>query len=517
MNRIACLLAVLGSLLASRPAVAQREAERLDSLFRKLSREGQFNGTILVAARGKILYHQSFGYADVAQQTPNAPAATFQTASISKVFTATAVLQLLEQGKLQLQDPLVKYFPEFPFPTITLRHLLTHTSGLPDLEVYEAQVRRQPNVVLTNRATIPALRTWSRGLRFVPGTAWRYANNNYILLALLVEKVSGLPYPAYLRRHVFRPAGMTDTYVQIAGRPATDRRQVAEHLLPTLYAVRPERPETVQFQDTLRRWQLRFESYNLAGQVGHGNVISTTRDLLRFDQALAAGRLLTPATQALATTPARLSNGTVASGGAWVDFGGETSYGLGWVLRQDPTVGLIVGHDGYTGAIATMFYRNVTKGQTIVAFDNTVGEQFREKIAAVVSILNHQRPQPVTIKQSAARAYGVALRHESPEKALLRFNAARADTARYHLSERELNVLGYEFLFNGFPAQALEVFKTNALLFPTSFNVYDSYGDAFRQAGRRQEAILMFQQALALNPHSEGSKQALSELLQNAP
>ncbi len=198
-----------------------------------------------------------------------------------------------------------------------------------------------------------------------------------------------------------------------------------------------------------------------------------------------------------------------------VDYGGNTSYGLGWVLYQDPEAGKIVGHDGYTGGIATMLYRNVTKNQTVILFDNTVGTQFREKVASVVNILNDKLPLPLATKKSVARSYGVALLADGPERALLQFNTMRADTLRYYVSEREMNILGYEFLFNGYAAQSLEAFKINTLLFPTSFNVYDSYGDAFRQLGRRTEAMLMYQQALTLNPNSEGSKQSLFQLQTN--
>jgi tetratricopeptide (TPR) repeat protein len=310
---------------------------------------------------------------------------------------------------------------------------------------------------------------------------------------------------------------MNNTYVQAPGRPAgADLGRVTEHLLPALYSARPEPLETVQLQDTLKRWHMRFLYHNLSGLVGHGNVISTTLDLLRFDQALYAGKLLAPATLALATAPARLADGSLVSAGTSVDYGGAISYGLGWVLHEDPLTGKVVGHDGYNGGIATMLYRNVTNKQTVILFDNTVGEQFREKVAAVLGILQNQQPVALTIKESVARGYGAALLKDGPESALLLLNALRTDTLRYQLSEREMNVLGYELLFNGYAAHSLEAFKINTLLFPASFNVYDSYGDAFRAAGRHKEAILMYQKALALNPNSEGSKQAL-RLLQATP
>jgi CubicO group peptidase (beta-lactamase class C family) len=459
-----------------------------------------------------VLYHQSFGYADISKQIPNTPSARFQTASISKPFTATAVLQLLEKGQLQLSDPFVKYFPEFPYPTITLKHLLSHTSGLPGLELYEPLVRQHPQLIITNKTTIPALQNWKRDLYFQPGAQWKYCNTNYVLLALLVEKVSGLPFPLYLKRNIFQPARMRDTYVKTIGNQLNDSKLVTNHLFPTLYTAVPVAAEKAQVQDSVGMWKLRFEQTNVVGTVGDGNVISTAYDLLQFDQALYSGKLISKRTMALAATPTTLNDGTIASCGMEVDYGGNTSYGLGWVLYRDTEVGNIVGHDGYTGGIATMLYRNVTKNQTIIMFDNTVGIQFREKVASVVNILNDKPPLPLAIKKSVARLYGVALLNDGPERALLQFNTMRTDTLRYYISEREINILGYEFLFNGYTTQSLEAFKINTLLFPTSFNVYDSYGDAFRQLGRRTEAMLMYQRALTLNPNSEGSKQSLLQL-----
>jgi CubicO group peptidase (beta-lactamase class C family) len=494
--------------LLSLPAHAQHPAARIDSLFQQLNRESRFNGGVLVAEKGRILYQHAFGYANLPARTPNSVASRFQLASISKTFTSTAVLQLVEQGKIRLSDPLVRYLPDFPYPAVTIRHLLAHLSGLPDLELYEPLVRQHAGRLVTNQDIIPALRAWQPGLYFPPGTKWQYCNTNYMLLALLVEQVSHQSFGTYLQRHIFRPAHMTDTYLRTPASPA-DARLVTNHLLPAMYSTVPEPVETVQLKDSVRLWHLRFESHGLAGLYGPGLVVSTLQDLWRFDQALAGGKLLRPRTVALAATPAKLNDSTTVVGWNTVDFGGPTSYGLGWVVRKDPVGGDIVGHDGYNRGIATMLYRNVSKRQTVIMFDNTEGEQFREKTAAVIGLLNQQPVRPLTHKKSVARWYGAALLQEGPAGALVALNTMRADTAHFYMAEEELNNLGYALLLNGHAGQALEAFALNTVLFPMSFNVYDSYGDAFRYANRRDEAIVMYQRALALNPNSEGTKQSL--------
>ncbi|UOQ69205.1 serine hydrolase domain-containing protein [Hymenobacter volaticus] len=510
------LIFLICSGLVSGSAYAQRRVARIDSLFQQLAREGHFNGGVLVAEKGRILYQRAFGYADLPTRTPTTLSSRFQLASIAKTFTSTAVLQLLEQNKIKLSDPLARYLPAFPYPTVTLRHLLSHTSGLPDLELYEPLVRQHPERLVTNQDIIPALRAWPRGLYFTPGTQWQYCNTNYILLALLVEKVSQQAFATYLQRHLFQPAGMRDTYLRMAGSPA-DARLVANHLLPTMYSTVPEPVETLHLQDSVRLWHLRFESRGLTGLYGPGQVVSTLQDLLRFDQALARGKLLRPRTIALAATPVKLNDSTTVVGGNTVDFGGPTSYGLGWVVRPDPVGGTIVGHDGYNRGIATMLYRNVGKGQTVIMYDNTEGEQFREKVAAVIALLNQRSGRPLTYKKSVARWYGDALRKQGPVRALVQFNTMRADTSHFYLAEDELNSLGYALLVNGSPSLALDAFQLNTVLFPLSFNVYDSYGDAFRYVNRRAEAIVMYQRALALNPNSEGTKHSLQLLQAPAP
>lgn len=506
---IAPLLLVLCCLTAR----AQPGAASFDALFTRLHREGNFNGNVLVARHGKIIYRKSFGYADVAAKTPNTDASRFQTASTAKTFTATAVLQLVEKGKVQLGDPVAAHLPEFPFPTVRVRHLLSHTSGLPGYELYEPLVRKHPGMLITNAVTLPALRDWGKPLHFEPGSQWQYCNVNYELLALLVERVSGMSFGKYLQRYVFRPAGMQDTYVREPGRQAADPRLVTTHLLPTLYQAVPVNAEQIELKDTVMQWRHSFEQRSLRGTVGDHNVMSTTEDLLRFDQALYTDKLLSQKTLALAFAPTRLNNGETYYGPEEVDYGGKTSYGLGWVVRQDPERGTIVGHDGYTGGIATTFYRNLTRRQTVVMFDNTVGVHYREKVASVINLLDGKAPRRLDIKKSAVRQYGEALLRQGAERALVCLNQMRSDTARYYFAEREMNRLGYEFLFNGYADQALETFKINTLLFPASFNAYDSYGDAFARVGRREAAILMYRRAIALNPDGEGSKQSLRKLL----
>lgn len=509
------LLTLVAFLVLGFCSIAQDKRSSLDSLFTKLNGEGNFNGNVLVAENGKIIYKKSFGYADVKLKTLNTSNSTFQTASVSKVFTATAILQLRDKGKLQLKDPLTKYFPNFPFADITIKHLLSHTSGLPNYELWGAIAHAYPDSIITNKSIIPALKAWNQPLYFQPGEQWRYCNTNYNLLALLVEQVSKMPFEEYLQKHIFLPAQMHHTYVTTPANPMVDKNRVTEHFWATMYSTRLENIDSIQVNDPVKMKMLRFENYNLSGLTGDANVISTTEDLLKFDQAHYRGKLLRTKTMEDAFTPTKLNSGETYSGEVEVDWGGKVSYGLGWVVREDPERGKIVGHDGFNGGIATIFYRNITKKQTVIVFDNTVGYDFREKVTAAVSILNNEKPKPISEQKSVARLYGEKLLKSGPALALIHLNELRADSAHYFLAERELNHLGYDFLHNGYTEEALEAFKLNIVLHPASFNVYDSYGEALMKTGRKEEAILMYKRSVALNPRNEGGKEVLKLLLKN--
>lgn len=170
-------------------------------------------GVLLVAQRGQIIYQKAFGMANLELNVPMREEMIFNIASITKQFTAVAVLQLIEQGKLSLDDDLTKYLPDYPVPTglkITIENLLTHTAGIP-ASVPEAMARLQGEKRLI---TLPEIiNTFkNKPLDFAPGTKMVYSNTGYMLLGAVIEKVSGLSYPEYLEKNIFKPAGMLDTH-----------------------------------------------------------------------------------------------------------------------------------------------------------------------------------------------------------------------------------------------------------------------------------------------------------------
>jgi CubicO group peptidase (beta-lactamase class C family) len=187
-------------LLVGTSAVAQKKTDKLNEFFEALAENQEFNGSVLVAERGRVIYEKSFGYADFPSKKFTTKNTLFPIASISKTITATAILQQVEKGKLRLDDAATKHLADFPYPQITIRHLLSHTSGLPPYNAFFDSVKTaNPNRIFTNADFIQGLNANKKPLLNQPGENWNYDNTNYIVLALILEKVSGQSYGSYMK------------------------------------------------------------------------------------------------------------------------------------------------------------------------------------------------------------------------------------------------------------------------------------------------------------------------------
>lgn len=479
-------------------------ALKLDSFLNTLVHYGQFNGNALIAEQGKIVLQRSMGWADFKNAKPNTPNAAFTLASISKVFTATAVLQLRDEGKLKLDDPVNKYLKDFPFDGMTLRNLLSHTSGLPDYELYDQALKNDSTKVFTNRDIIPSLLAWKTPLPFKSGDKWKYANTNYCLLAMVVEHCSGLRFQDYVKQHIFKKAGMDESYFVGEAPKGLAENRTINHDYPDFFTSEPQNVEGMK----KFRWRL----YQLNGFIGQGNVISTSGDLLKFDQALAAGKLLKATTMAEAFTPTLLNNGKPAN----ADIGiGKASFGLGWFIFEDNTHGKIVFHTGGMPGAVTIFLRNIDKQQTVVLLDNAFSGGLYKNGVNALHILNGETP--IMVRQSPVRVFAKVLLENDPDAAFVKLLELKADSLHFRLVEDDLNDLGlrllYEAKFIGHTQLALEVLRLNILLFPAGFNPYDSYGEALAVVGKKKEAIAMYRRSIAINPANKPGIAALEMLL----
>ncbi|NRF37633.1 serine hydrolase [Pedobacter foliorum] len=482
-------------------AYPQNLSVQMKKLFDGFEQQHTLNGNVLVAEKGKILYSKSFGFANLKDQKKNTDASAFQIGSVSKTFTAVAILQLKEKGKFKLEDPLVKYFPEFPYREVTIQQLLSHTSGIPDKEeLFLSAIENDPDRLFTNKDVIPAMKVSGIPLAFSPGSSWRYCNMGYALLAMLVEKSSKQTFSDYLDTHIFRPAKMHHSYLL---KPKPGPNQVTGYLIRAHYL---GDMESIDSSRKVRPW-----SYNMRGFEGPTNIISTTADLLNFDQALRSTKLLKAATINEMLSPALLTNGRSTSADG--EFG-KASYGLGWFLQSDTSAGKIVMHTGREPGFFSFFLRDLSHNRTLILIDNAESSAFGLACKESFNLLSGRQyfAENAKSKQSLFLAYAKELFHKGADQAITLFNQLKTDTAAYYAAEHELNDLGLELLDDHHYQPALEALKLCTILYPDSWNTYDSYAKALLETGKKEAAILMYQKSVEMNPGNEPAKKILSEI-----
>lgn len=297
---------------------------------------GSFNGAILIAKEGDIVYEKYVGVKDPRQKasTDRITAETpFQIASTGKTMTAAAILKLWEEGKLSLDDEVTKFFPGFPYAGVTVKTLLNHRSGLPNYLYYMEKGKWVRNQQASNTDVLNTLISWKPAKAANADKRFQYCNTNYVMLALIVEKVSGVSFPEYMKTNIFEPLGMNNSFV-------IGPNEQANHMM--------------SFQPNNALWSLDFSD----GPYGDKNIYSTPRDLLLWDRALTEERVLKPQTLDSAYTP--YSN----------EKPGIHNYGLGWRMLVYPTGKKIIFHNGHWHGFNSAFSRLPDEKATIIIISN---------------------------------------------------------------------------------------------------------------------------------------------------
>lgn len=493
----------------SQHSMGQNRETELESFFSQIDKNGDISGSVLVAENGRILYQKSFGYADIQNKVHNTANTLFQIASVSKLFTAIAVLQLYEQKKLNLTEKFIKYVPSFPYPEITIKQILSNTSGIPNpSNVFMPFFRLSRDTVLTLNNVIPALKIDKLPLNFNPGERWDYSNTNYILLALLVEKISREKFGDYLSRHIFKPAGMKNTFQKTSGtNPYTHPNVAYNYASPFRFSSAPVRVDSFVVNDFVFH-------YKTGPSEGDANIYTSVTDLVNFDKALTNGLLLRRTTP---YTPSIRNNGKkVELHGVGSEVGevGDFYWGYGNRISLDSSMGKIVWESGGMPGCAANMISNPTKRQLIIWLNNQESSSAMNNTFGALNIINNK---PVTAKKSKkqiAYIYGQLLLTYGEDIAFAKLIEMQSDTANYILDEDEFNQLSYEFLENNKDALALTTLRTAILLLPNSDNLFNSYGEMLAKSGKTEQAILMYRKSLLLNPKNEDSKKSLDLLKQ---
>jgi CubicO group peptidase (beta-lactamase class C family) len=335
-------------LLLFLPLFSIAQQKQLDSLFaaNKDPIAIGFSGVVLIAENGKPIYQKAFGYREFEKQIPLQTSDIFELASVSKQFTAMVIMMLKEKGKMDYDDLVEKYL-DIPYKGITIRHLLTHTSGLPDYQDIMDKYWDKSKVA-GNDDCIAYLNKYAPPKLFEPGTKYTYSNTGYLLLASIAEKASGKDFIWMCRKWVFRKLKMK----------STDIRTLEQKKATTNFAI-----GHIYVKD--RNKYVRADSFPssdytiwLGNRKGPGRISSTAADLLKWDKALLTNKLINQSTLMEAFSPMKLNDGSLSN------------YGFGWDLRTDSLLGKIVSHTGDNPGYRTQILRYVDKNKTVILLNN---------------------------------------------------------------------------------------------------------------------------------------------------
>jgi CubicO group peptidase (beta-lactamase class C family) len=344
------------SLVLLQTACAQNIADKMDELVSAYSKQNRFNGTVLVARGGNVVFAKGYGFRNADQKIPNDTSTIFQIGSVTKQFTAAIIMQLQEENKLSVKDKLDKYFKGFPNGNeITIEHLLTHTSGLHNYTSDSALMSRDVSVPISESEMLDLFKKYEAD--FAPGTKWNYSNTAYSLLGYIIKKVEKKPYETVVRERIFRPLGMNSTGFDFIHLSNAKKANGYFLLAGATVQPAPVVDSTIAFSA--------------------GAIYTTVNDLLKWERAVSAKRLLKPESWNAVFTPVK------------------NKYGYGWVI--DSLHGTrLTAHSGGIHGFASYLLRFPEQQLAIILMDNASSRdlsQIARSLAAIVMEKPYKVPE----------------------------------------------------------------------------------------------------------------------------
>lgn len=476
---ILCAVILLSVQVQSLAQSQSQKTAKIDEVMTLANKYGLFNGSVLVAENGKVIYKKGLGLANMEWNIPNTPETRFRLGSITKQFTATLILQLVEQGKIKLDGKLSDYLPDYRKDIgqkVTIHQLLNHTSGIPSytgLPGFFNDVSRDPYSV------DDFVRKYaSNDLQFEPGSKFSYNNSGYFLLGAIIEKVTGQPYERVLKEKIFDPLGMKNTgydhYATILEKRASG------------YLKTPDGYVNAPYLD-------------MSLPYAAGSMYSTVDDLYLWDQALYTDRLLSAQSKELMYKPTL------------------NDYAYGWFITKaklgtgTETVPSI-NHGGGINGFNTLIMRYPVQKNLVVLLDNTSQGESLDKLSQELTNILYNQPFDLP-KMPLAAVLLKTIQEKGIEAGITQYRDLKARQAKvYDFGEPELNQLGYQLLQGRKLKEAVEIFKLNVEAYPQGFNTYDSLGEAYMTSGNNELAIQNYKKSLELNPENTGAGAMLKRL-----
>lgn len=473
MKKFICLLALTIIFSCTNKKTAGSQDTKVTEIVNYLDSLESFSGSVLISKNDSVLLRKSYGFAHLGHKVKNSTDTKFSYASIGKSFTAVAVFQLIQAGKLSLDDPIGKFLPSYPNKivrdSITIRLLLTHRSGLPDY-FYSDKFLNTSKVKFRTLESLTNLYE-NEPLEFKPNEQFSYRNTNYIILGRIIEAVSKMSYEDFIKKHIFSKAKMQNT-----GNFDIDHIIENEAENYTLSDVYPN-----QLQKTF------FMSAVKGSSAGGG--YTTIDDLYKFALAFKNNKLLNAKyTNLMKKEP---ENGWYGYGmqfagakgsGIYGHSGGHFGVGAEWRIfeKQNYVVILLTNKDLDQGFLDARFFIE----KTIAGSTPKLNNYFYTKKVISTCLDKGIEEAKIVIKES-----------------------------KLELSEAEINTKGYEMIKRGFYKKAIDLFTLETLSFTKSYEAYDSLGEAYMMDGNLKKAIENYKKSLELNTENTNAKEKLKKIL----
>jgi len=459
---------------------AQQTNPSVDEIINREMKERKIPGLQLaVVQNGKIVLSNSYGIANLQNNIPVRNATIFPINSNTKIFTGVAVMQLVEQGKIKLNDPINIYLDDLPadWQKITIDQLLTHISGLPEILQLLDPMTGNIGLLKTEAAIWEKLKTLP--LEFKTGEQFSYNQTNYYLLGKIIEKLTKKPFTTYFETNQFRIAHLKNT---IFG----DSRDIIPNYAPS-YRYNSffdgKKGET-----KLTNTYSEFPDFVRTGS----GLNSTSEDIANWIIALQNGRLFQKSsTLNMMWSPSTFNDGT------------PTNWARGWGITKHRKSHKAVGMSGGNRS-AVMVYPE--DNLAIIVLTNLAGSSPEDFIEEIAGCYNQDivKADPLTYLRKNLREKGF-------DKAIEFVKKEQKANPEFDPKEDELNSWAYRMMSNNQQKEAFEIFRLNVHLFPKSWNVYDSYGEILLKMGDRNKAIEMYRKSIDLNPNNENGKKILTE------
>ena len=466
--------------LSGQALFAQTRKEKLSEIMKTYHKYNMFDGAVLVAENGKIIYQYAYGLANREWNIPNSTDTKFMIGSISKPITATLILILVQKGLIGLDKTIEDYLPEFnnkPAAKVTIKQLLSHSSGIPNYDIIKDFFPTISRQHFTRKEYVNIY--CDSALAFVPGTRYLYSSWGYFTLGYIIEKITGKSYEQAMKDEIFSKINMQNSGSYLHTQIVPKRASGYDYGLGNYMSA--------DFRDQ-------------SNTMGTGDIYSTVEDLFKFHMAIANHVLLTKELTHEMFTP-----GTRPA-----------RYGYGWFnqnFRYTATDSITANyHLGSTEGFISFMLRIPETNSMIVILCNSAPTDFFGITKNLIRVLYDK---PVLLKEPAHKKMETIITANNAEKAVAAYKIMKTDTARYYVDWLQMYFLGEKLLSLKRYDDARIIAENNALEFPERDFVALSMANIYLALNRKEEAIKYYKKTLQLNPESEEAKNRLKELRVN--